>query len=62
MQSYTHEMLKPAGIEATASRRDLRISFSSHQVKCDLKERVREDPDYSSQRFPNTNQAFSLED
>ncbi|CAL8297161.1 unnamed protein product [Lota lota] len=34
----------------------------TEQVKRDLKERVKEDPDYSSQRFPNTNQAFSLED
>ncbi|XP_029370065.1 large proline-rich protein BAG6 [Echeneis naucrates] len=32
------------------------------QVKSDIKERVRDDPDYSAQRFPNTRRAFSLED
>ncbi|XP_028452460.1 large proline-rich protein BAG6 [Perca flavescens] len=32
------------------------------QVKSDIKERVRDDPDYSAQRFPNTQQAFSIED
>lgn len=29
------------------------------QIKSDLKKRVNEDPDYNSQRFPNTHKAFS---
>uniref|UniRef100_A0A8C9XBS2 BCL2 associated athanogene 6, like n=1 Tax=Sander lucioperca TaxID=283035 RepID=A0A8C9XBS2_SANLU len=32
------------------------------KVKSDIKERVRDDPDYNAQRFPNTQQAFSIED
>uniref|UniRef100_A0AAQ5Y0R9 Large proline-rich protein BAG6 n=1 Tax=Amphiprion ocellaris TaxID=80972 RepID=A0AAQ5Y0R9_AMPOC len=32
------------------------------QVKSDIKERVRENPDYNAQRFPNTHRAFSTED
>ncbi|KAA8586281.1 hypothetical protein FQN60_007850 [Etheostoma spectabile] len=32
------------------------------QVKSDIKERVRDDPDYNAQRFPKTHQAFSIED
>lgn len=32
------------------------------QVKSDIKERVRDDPDYNAKRFPNTHQAFSIED
>ncbi|XP_062866255.1 large proline-rich protein BAG6 [Trichomycterus rosablanca] len=31
----------------------------TQQIKSDLKKRVNEDPDYSSQRFPNTHKAFS---
>ncbi|XP_056154160.1 large proline-rich protein BAG6 [Lampris incognitus] len=34
----------------------------TEQVKRDIKERVRVDPDYNSERFPNTNRAFSMED
>ncbi|XP_034748907.1 large proline-rich protein BAG6 isoform X2 [Etheostoma cragini] len=32
------------------------------QVKSDIKERVRDNPDYNAQRFPKTHQAFSIED
>ncbi|XP_010871520.2 large proline-rich protein BAG6 isoform X2 [Esox lucius] len=32
------------------------------QVKSDIKDRVRDDPDFSSQRFPNTHRAFPLDD
>ncbi|XP_069571083.1 large proline-rich protein BAG6 isoform X2 [Brachyistius frenatus] len=31
----------------------------SEQVKADIKKRVREDPDFSSQQFPNAHRAFS---
>lgn len=37
---------------------DLREAYSE-QVKADLKKRVREDPDFSSQQFPNSHRAFS---
>ncbi|KAL0962112.1 hypothetical protein UPYG_G00335820 [Umbra pygmaea] len=32
------------------------------QLKSDIKERVRDDPDFSSQGFPNTHRAFPLDD
>ncbi|KAM6974324.1 large proline-rich protein BAG6 [Tautogolabrus adspersus] len=32
------------------------------QVRSDISDRVRDDPDYNSQRFPNTHRAFSMED
>ncbi|XP_055749721.1 large proline-rich protein BAG6-like isoform X2 [Salvelinus fontinalis] len=35
--------------------------IQSH-VRSDIKERVRDDPEFSSQRFPNTHRAFSLDD
>ncbi|XP_067365854.1 large proline-rich protein BAG6 isoform X2 [Channa argus] len=34
----------------------------TRQVKNDIKERLRDDPDYNAQRFPNTHRAFSIED
>ncbi|KAK2829990.1 hypothetical protein Q5P01_017921 [Channa striata] len=34
----------------------------TRQVKSDIKERLRDDPDYNAQRFPNTHRAFSIED
>lgn len=34
----------------------------TRQVKQDIQERVRDDPDYSAHRFPNTHRAFSTED
>nr|XP_020502327.1 large proline-rich protein BAG6 isoform X1 [Labrus bergylta] len=34
----------------------------TQQVRSDISERVRDDPDYNSQRFPNTQRAFSIED
>ncbi|XP_033836602.1 large proline-rich protein BAG6 [Periophthalmus magnuspinnatus] len=37
---------------------ELREAYSE-QVKSDLKKRVREDPDFSSQQFPNSHRAFS---
>lgn len=37
---------------------DLREAYSE-QVKSDLKKRIREDPDFSSQQFPNSHRAFS---
>ncbi|XP_072317777.1 large proline-rich protein BAG6 isoform X2 [Eucyclogobius newberryi] len=37
---------------------DLREAYSE-QVKSDLKKRLREDPDFASQQFPNAHRAFS---
>lgn len=37
---------------------DLREAYSE-QVKSDLKKRLRDDPDFSSQQFPNSHRAFS---
>uniref|UniRef100_A0AAQ4QFI6 Large proline-rich protein BAG6 n=1 Tax=Gasterosteus aculeatus aculeatus TaxID=481459 RepID=A0AAQ4QFI6_GASAC len=34
----------------------------TQQVKSDIRERVRDNPNYNTQRFPNTHQAFSVED
>ncbi|TRY66665.1 hypothetical protein DNTS_007999 [Danionella cerebrum] len=31
----------------------------AQQVKCDIKKRLQDDPDYNQQRFPNTHRAFS---
>ncbi|GLD53108.1 large proline-rich protein BAG6-like isoform X1, partial [Lates japonicus] len=31
----------------------------AEQVKTDIKKRVREDPDFNSQQFPNAHRAFS---
>ncbi|XP_041664902.1 large proline-rich protein BAG6 isoform X2 [Cheilinus undulatus] len=34
----------------------------TRQVKSDISERVKDDPDYNSQRFPNTHRLFSADD
>ncbi|KAJ3609838.1 hypothetical protein NHX12_024346 [Muraenolepis orangiensis] len=51
----------PNSLQGELEMPELQEAYAE-QVKCDIKERLKEDPDYSSQQFPNTNRAFSLED
>lgn len=51
----------PNSLQGELERPELQQAYTS-QVKNDIKERVREDPDYSAQRFPNTHRAFSIDD
>ncbi|XP_056255315.1 large proline-rich protein BAG6 isoform X2 [Seriola aureovittata] len=51
----------PNSLQGELERPELQEAYTK-QVKSDIKERVRDDPDYSSQRFPNTHRAFSIED
>ncbi|XP_069576734.1 large proline-rich protein BAG6 isoform X2 [Brachyistius frenatus] len=51
----------PNSLQGELERPELQEAYTK-QVKSDLRERVRDDPDYNSHRFPNTHRAFSLED
>lgn len=51
----------PNSLQGELERPELQEAYTN-QVKSDIKERVRDDPDYNSQRFPNTHRAFSIED
>ncbi|XP_062342976.1 large proline-rich protein BAG6 isoform X1 [Osmerus eperlanus] len=51
----------PDSLQGELESPELQEAYTE-QVRSDLRERVREDPDYSSQRFPNAHLAFSLED
>uniref|UniRef100_A0A667XJG4 Large proline-rich protein BAG6 n=1 Tax=Myripristis murdjan TaxID=586833 RepID=A0A667XJG4_9TELE len=51
----------PNSLQGELERPELQDAYTE-QVKSDIKERVRDDPDYNSQRFPNTQRAFSIED
>ncbi|KAG7225355.1 hypothetical protein INR49_027338 [Caranx melampygus] len=51
----------PNSLQGELERPELQEEYTK-QVKSDIKERVQDDPDYSSQRFPNTHRAFSIED
>lgn len=51
----------PNSLQVELERPELQEAYSK-QVKSDIKERVRDDPDYNAQRFPNTHRAFSIED
>ncbi|KAM6958805.1 large proline-rich protein BAG6 [Aplochiton taeniatus] len=51
----------PDSLQGELERPELQEVYAE-QVKNDIKERVREDPNYNSQRFPNTHRAFSFED
>ncbi|XP_078146530.1 large proline-rich protein BAG6 isoform X2 [Centroberyx gerrardi] len=51
----------PNSLQGELERPELQDAYTE-QVKSDIKERVRDDPDYNSQRFPNTHRAFSIED
>ncbi|CAK6978925.1 large proline-rich protein BAG6 [Scomber scombrus] len=48
-------------LQGELERPDLQEAYAK-QVKSDIKERVKEDLDYNSERFPNTHEAFSIED
>ncbi|KAM7383670.1 hypothetical protein PAMA_011164 [Pampus argenteus] len=48
-------------LQGELERPELQEAYAN-QVKSDIKERVRDDPDYNSQQFPNTHQVFSIED
>uniref|UniRef100_A0A8P4FY26 Large proline-rich protein BAG6 n=1 Tax=Dicentrarchus labrax TaxID=13489 RepID=A0A8P4FY26_DICLA len=51
----------PNSLQVELERPELQEAYTK-QVKSDIKERVRDDPNYDAQRFPNTHRAFSLED
>ncbi|TKS88705.1 Large proline-rich protein BAG6 [Collichthys lucidus] len=51
----------PNSLQVELERPELQEAYTK-QVKSDIKERVRDDPDYSAQRFPNTHRAFSAEE
>ncbi|XP_078031710.1 large proline-rich protein BAG6 isoform X1 [Epinephelus lanceolatus] len=51
----------PNSLQGELERPELQEAYT-RQVKSDIKERVRDDPDYNAQRFPNTHQVFSIED
>ncbi|XP_047460724.1 large proline-rich protein BAG6 [Mugil cephalus] len=51
----------PNSLQGELERPEMQQAYTK-QVKSDIKERVREDPDYSAQRFPKTHRAFSLEE
>ncbi|KAI4897794.1 hypothetical protein NFI96_021947 [Prochilodus magdalenae] len=48
----------PDSLQGELEAPELQEAYTQ-QVKSDLKKRVNEDPDYNSQRFPNTHKAFS---
>ncbi|XP_056141602.1 large proline-rich protein BAG6 isoform X2 [Lampris incognitus] len=54
--------VKPIGtpdqLQEELENQDLKEAYAE-QVKTDIKKRVREDPDFSSEQFPNTHTAFS---
>ncbi|XP_077405010.1 large proline-rich protein BAG6 isoform X2 [Vanacampus margaritifer] len=51
----------PNSLQGELERPYLQDAYTT-QVKEDIKVRVQDDPDYNAQRFPNTHQAFSLDD
>ncbi|XP_072303495.1 large proline-rich protein BAG6 [Eucyclogobius newberryi] len=50
-----------ASLQGELERPELQEAYT-RQVKKDIQERVREDPEYSAHRFPQTHRAFSQED
>lgn len=50
-----------SSLQGELERPELQEAYT-RQVKQDIQERVRDDPDYSAHRFPNTHRAFSTED
>ncbi|XP_030596195.1 large proline-rich protein BAG6 isoform X2 [Archocentrus centrarchus] len=48
----------PNSLQVELERPEVQEAYTN-QVKSDIKERVRDDPDYNAQRFPNTHRAFS---
>lgn len=50
-----------SSLQGELERPELQEAYT-RQVKQDIQERVRDDPDYSAHRFPNTHRAFSTDD
>uniref|UniRef100_A0A3P9N7A2 BCL2-associated athanogene 6 n=1 Tax=Poecilia reticulata TaxID=8081 RepID=A0A3P9N7A2_POERE len=48
----------PEQLQADLEEQEVKEAYSE-QVKADVKKRVREDPDFNSQQFPNAHRAFS---
>ncbi|XP_014873714.1 large proline-rich protein BAG6 isoform X2 [Poecilia latipinna] len=48
----------PEQLQADLEAQEVKEAYSE-QVKADVKKRVREDPDFNSQQFPNAHRAFS---
>ncbi|XP_035769091.1 large proline-rich protein BAG6 [Neolamprologus brichardi] len=60
-----HDMLSQRKIKAQPPLSDAYLHgmpAKRRKVKCDITQRVRDDPDFTGQRFPNTHRAFSTED
>uniref|UniRef100_A0A8C8ICE2 Large proline-rich protein BAG6 n=1 Tax=Oncorhynchus tshawytscha TaxID=74940 RepID=A0A8C8ICE2_ONCTS len=60
-----HDMLSQRKMKAQPPLSDAYLHgmpAKRRKVRSDIKERVRDDPEFSSQRFPNTHRAFSLDD
>ncbi|CAB1320317.1 unnamed protein product [Coregonus sp. 'balchen'] len=51
----------PDSLQGELEEPELQEAYQE-QVRSDIKERVRDDQDFSSQHFPNTHRAFSLDD
>uniref|UniRef100_A0AAZ1WVI5 Large proline-rich protein BAG6 n=1 Tax=Oreochromis aureus TaxID=47969 RepID=A0AAZ1WVI5_OREAU len=51
----------PNSLQVELESPEIQAAYTK-QVKCDITERVRDDPDFTGQRFPNTHRAFSIED
>ncbi|KAJ8290161.1 hypothetical protein GJAV_G00009440 [Gymnothorax javanicus] len=50
----------PGSLQAELESSELQEAYAE-QVKSDIKKRVREDPDFDTEQFPNTQRAFSLD-
>ncbi|XP_061097567.1 large proline-rich protein BAG6 [Conger conger] len=50
----------PGSLQEELESTELQEAYAE-QVKSDIKNRVREDPDFDTERFPNTQRAFSLD-
>ncbi|XP_039624606.1 large proline-rich protein BAG6-like isoform X2 [Polypterus senegalus] len=48
----------PESLQGDLEKPQLQEAYSK-QLKMDIKKRIQDDPDYSTQRFPNTHRAFS---
>ncbi|XP_018596236.2 large proline-rich protein BAG6 isoform X2 [Scleropages formosus] len=60
---------KSVGVKPITASENLRRELESpqlqeaytEQVKCDIRKRVQDDPDFNAKRFPNTQRAFSID-
>ncbi|XP_075961966.1 large proline-rich protein BAG6 isoform X2 [Anarhichas minor] len=56
-----HPATDPHSLQGELERPEMQEAYAK-QVKRDIRERVRDNPNYNTRRFPNTHQAFSIED